>query len=196
MVMHGKGSILEDVRMHRTKCAGLIKNVIPPTLKSDLIEDLSGKKYTLIVDESTDISLHKHLCILVRYFSDKKSDIVTTFLSLIHVLKAAGGNIFNLIEEEITRSNQSLANCIGFASDGASAMVGCKNSVWSRPEKVSPQCVQLKCTCHSLALCVQYAVSKLPSTIGFLLSEILRWFCNSEIRREAYKKLLTKIRHI
>jgi hypothetical protein len=49
--------------------------------------------------------------------------------------------------------------------------------------------VQHKCICHSLALCIQYAVSNLPSNIGFLLSEIPSWFRHSELRREAYKEL-------
>jgi len=69
---------------------------------------------------------------------------------------------------------------------------GCNNSVWSRLKTVCPFCVQLKCICHSLALCIQYAVSKLPSNNGFLLSEIPNWFHHSELRREAYKKLFYK----
>jgi len=80
----------------------------------------------------------------------------------------------------------SLANCIGFAKVGASNMVECNNSVCSR---LSPFCVPLKCICHSLALCIQYTVSKLPSNIGFLLSEIPKWLRHSELRREAYKEL-------
>ena len=36
---------------------------------------------------------------------------------------------------------------------------------------------------------MQHAVSKLPSNIGFLLSEIAHWFRHSELRREAYKEL-------
>ena len=43
--------------------------------------------------------------------------------------------MFNLIDEEIKTCGQSLANCIGFATDGASNMVGCNNSVWSRLQK-------------------------------------------------------------
>jgi len=88
------------------------------------------------------------------------------------VQEATGEKMFNLIDEEIKICGQSLANCIGFATDGASNMVGCNNSVWSRVRAVSPFCMQLKCICHSLVMCIQYAVSKLPSNIVFLLSEI------------------------
>jgi hypothetical protein len=109
---------------------------------------------------------------------------------LIPVPECTGEKIFNLIDEEIKRCGQSLANCIGFALDGASNMVGCYNSVWSRLKAVSPFRVQHKCICHSLALCIQYAVSKLPSNIGFLLSEIPNWFRHSELDEKQANNLL------
>jgi len=86
--------------------------------------------------------------------------------------EATGEKIFNLIDKGIKRCGQRLSSCVGFATDSASNMVGCNNSVWARLKAVSPFCVHLKCICHSLALCIHYAVSKLPSNIGFLLSEI------------------------
>jgi hypothetical protein len=117
-------------------------------------------KYASISDESTDISTQKHLCTLVRFFSDKRKEIVTGFIGLIPMQEATGERMYNLIDEEIKRCGQSLASYIGFATDGASNMVGCNNSVWSRLK--APFCVHLKCICHSLALCIQYAISKLP----------------------------------
>ena len=145
--------------------------------------------FTLSGDESTDISTH--MCTIVRFLNDRRKEIVTGFIGLIPVQEATGENILNLIDKEIKRCGQSLDNCIAFAMDGASNMVGCNNSVWSRLKVVSPFCVQLKCNCHSLALYIQYAVSKLPSNIGFLVSEIPNWFRHSELRQEAYKELFS-----
>jgi len=105
------------------------------------------------------------------------------------VQEATGEKIFNLIDEEIKKCGQSHANCIAFATDDASNMVRCIYSMWYRLKVESPFCVQHKCICHSLVLCIQYAVSKLPSYIGFLLSEIPSWFHHSELRREAHKEL-------
>ena len=68
-------------------------------------------------------------------------------------------------------------------------MVGKNNSVWSRLKQAAPDCELFKCICHSLALCIQHAVEKLPSNICFLLSEIPNWFKNSDVRRERYKEL-------
>ena len=189
MVAHESGSTLGQKKLHRTKCMALIKNVISPELKSDLIKDIQNKKFTLTINKSTDVSTQKYLCILVSYLSDKTNQITNSFLSLIPVQEATGDNIFSLIKVEIESCNQDLKNCIGFSSDGASNMVGCNNSVWSRIRDVSPSCVQYRCVCHSLALCIKYAVSKLPSSIGFLLTEIPNWFRHSNLRREAFKHL-------
>jgi len=67
----------------------------------------------------------------VQFLSDRRKEFVTGFIGLIPVQEATGEKMFNLIEEEIRRYGQSPANCIGFATDGASNMVGCNNSLWS-----------------------------------------------------------------
>jgi hypothetical protein len=99
---------------------------------------------------------------LVRFLSDKRKETVTGFIGLIPMQAASGDKILNLIDKKIKRCAQSLANCTGFATDGASNTVWCNNPVWSRLKTVSPFCAQLKCICHSLALCIRCAVSKLP----------------------------------
>ena len=87
--------------------------------------------------------------------------------------KATGNNIFYLIYEEISRFGQLYTNCIVFASDCASSMLGCNSSVWSETKEAALLCLRLKCICHTLALRFQNAVSMLPSNMGFLLSKIL-----------------------
>ena len=74
---HGSGSVWENTKLHRTRCVGLIRNVISPALKEDMKKDIKDKWFALIVYESTDISVQKYLSVLVRYFSDKKLAITT-----------------------------------------------------------------------------------------------------------------------
>ena len=90
---------------------------------------------------------------------------------------------------ELTAVDQTLKNSIGFTSDGAASMVGGENSVWPRLKNTSPNCLQMKCICHYLNLCIEHAFSKLPSDIRFLLTEVPLWFSNSAIRTEYFKAL-------
>lgn len=64
----GKGTKLEKLQIHRTKCSKLIANVLAPAILSDLIEDIKTCKsgYSLIVDESTDITVKKFMGICIR----------------------------------------------------------------------------------------------------------------------------------
>ena len=51
--------IAAHLSMHRTKCTGLIKNLIGSCLLQELLNDVGESFYSLIIDESTDISQEK-----------------------------------------------------------------------------------------------------------------------------------------
>ncbi|KAH9382689.1 hypothetical protein HPB48_023245 [Haemaphysalis longicornis] len=56
--------------MHRTKCAAVIKNVLAPHFKHKLdkmVKEAPG--YSLMLDESTDVSATKHLSISVCFYN-------------------------------------------------------------------------------------------------------------------------------
>ncbi|XP_011862741.1 PREDICTED: uncharacterized protein LOC105559223, partial [Vollenhovia emeryi] len=52
---------VEQIQLGRTKCTGIIKNIIAPHFISDLREDIGDSPYSLLIDESTDISVSKQL---------------------------------------------------------------------------------------------------------------------------------------
>ena len=191
MVQHGKGSKLEKIKLHRTKCSLLVKKVISPALYQDLCADMAGQKYCVILDESTDVSCNKLLCVIIRYHSKSEKRIMTSFLSLIPVVKATGKDLFEALKSCLEQSGLDLVNCIGYASDGASVMVGEHDSVWSRIKAASPNCVLIKCICHSFSLCIKHAFEKMPANLGFMLSEIPKRFSKSIVRHDAYKQLFT-----
>ena len=167
-----------------------------PELQSEIFKELSQEdvKYSLIVDESTDVSCQKHLCVCVRYFSISANDMKTVFLGLIPVTSTTGEDLFQAISKFMADRDIKLVNCIGFASDDASNMVGAHNSVWSRLKAAAPQCILSKCVCHSLALCAQHAFGKLPSNLEYMLHEIPKWFRNSNLRREEYQAVFDVMR--
>ena len=156
-------------------------------MKKDLVQVMKDRKYCLLIDKSTDVGNIKFLVICVRYVSLTKNEIATAFVSLLSVSDTTAATIFNEIVQELTKCDLSISDCIGFGSDGAAAMVGEHNSVFSRIREASPQCVQIKCVCHSLAF--QHAFGKLPAHVGYLLSEIPIWFSNSSLRRDAFVNL-------
>ena len=74
---------LKNIKLHRTKCSMLIKNVLAPSMLEALIEEIGNYPYSIIIDESTDLSTQKVLCIMLRFFSHKTRQVVTTFYRII-----------------------------------------------------------------------------------------------------------------
>ena len=58
----------------KTKCSEIIKNVLGPYFHINLIEDIADGNYTLLLDESNNITVNKILGIAAIYFgkSSKK----------------------------------------------------------------------------------------------------------------------------
>jgi len=57
--------------MKPTKCIALVKKVLSPFFQSDLRNDLQTTPYSILVDESTDISTTKILAVSAKYYSVK-----------------------------------------------------------------------------------------------------------------------------
>lgn len=79
-----------------TKCTASLNSVVSPSLRDELVSDMKGKTFSLMVDESTDVGVEKLLAVCARYFSEKSSKIKTTFLGLYLVVQATGKPFFSL----------------------------------------------------------------------------------------------------
>ncbi len=62
-----KTDFLHGIKHHRTKCSNILTNVVHPCLHDSVIKDIQQTSFSLIIDESTDVSVTKHLCMCVRY---------------------------------------------------------------------------------------------------------------------------------
>ncbi|KAJ8945221.1 hypothetical protein NQ314_009290 [Rhamnusium bicolor] len=149
--------------MKRTKGTAVITNVIGETEKNELTEKISDCPFSLLSDESTDLSCTKSSVIIVRYFGEEKGCIVSQFWDLVQVLKpgkttvADAEHLYRTIIESLKKRNTPLDNLIGFGSDGCNVMMGGDNLVASRLKRDFPGITVLKCLCHSLYLCASHA---------------------------------------
>lgn len=99
----GKGTALANLKLHRTKCSSLIQNVIAPVLLEELVQDIIlyldiGTNYfSLIIDESTDVSVFKYLCLCIKYFSSKTESIIIQYLGIIEVVSCSADSLYDYI---------------------------------------------------------------------------------------------------
>ena len=63
------GDILNDCspKLGRTKASMIIKNVMSPAYREDLIAKVKGKPFSLIINEATDCSMKKTLGLIIRF---------------------------------------------------------------------------------------------------------------------------------
>lgn len=80
-------------------------------------------------------------------------------------------------------------NMIGFASDGASVMMGCNNSVMTLLKRDIPSLFVMKCVCHSLALCVSHATEQLPPDLEVTIRETYSYLKYSAKRLKNFEVL-------
>lgn len=48
-----------SLKLHRTKCMGLIMNVISPCMLDELIQDVGKSHFSMMIDESTTVDTKK-----------------------------------------------------------------------------------------------------------------------------------------
>lgn len=94
-----------DIKLHRTKCTNIIKNVLAPHFIKEIVTDLGDQEYSLLLDESTDISVVKLLGISIRYFSRSSKKIISTFLGLVEIEDGSANSIVNGIKQVLLRLN-------------------------------------------------------------------------------------------
>ncbi|XP_042894354.1 uncharacterized protein LOC122268140 [Penaeus japonicus] len=155
-----------------------------------LRKDIGNNHYSLLLDESTDISDTKYLGIAIIYNDEQKEKIVSTFLSLSELQEANAEGIVTTLKKTLDDFGLDLKRMRGIGTDNASVMVGINNGVYEKLRKDVPDLVLIRCVCHSLQLSVSAAtVDALPRNLDFLISETYNWFSRSSSRQATYRKM-------
>lgn len=171
----------------RTKTTAVICSAIGLTEKEKVIELMKTCKFSIIVDETTDISAVKLLAIVVRIFCN--SAVHDLFYELIEVEKADAIFLYNAIKNSFEENNINYKNnMIGFASDGANVMAGERLSVAALFKQDIPHLFVLKCVCHSFHLCCSYATQKIPEYVEQFVNDVHNYFNKSSKRIAEYSK--------
>ncbi|XP_015121770.1 uncharacterized protein LOC107044415 [Diachasma alloeum] len=184
--------IVQNMNLKRTKGRAIALNVISVSAKNKLGDKLKATKFSVLSDESTDISTKKCSCIMVRFYDDETGRIATKFWSICDVLvpgkvtsvsaeRLYECSMLSFVEQQIPK-----ANIIGFGSDGCSVMMGKNNSVASRLKTDLPGITISKCLCHSLHICASTVCEELPRTAENLARNINYYFTSSCKRQSEF----------
>lgn len=180
--------IAQNIKCGRTKATSMINQVIGPYVKQDISKELRQKNFSLIIDETTDVSTSKCLVLITRHFHNNLGQIVDQFFGLIEVKKSDAEEIFTAIKEHFKSNKIPFQNIIGLASDNAAVMSGNITGVKTKFQNENKDIFFLGCTCHSLHLCASAACKVLPSYIEKVVKNIYNHFSHSPKRVGAFKE--------
>ncbi|KAG0430474.1 hypothetical protein HPB47_022676 [Ixodes persulcatus] len=158
-----------NIRMHRTKCTNVVKNVLGPHFEALLREDVCDQKYSFQIDESTDISLINVLGIVIRYFFLSSFEVVSTFLDLQELQQCNAEAIASALLDGLRAKGLKPENLVGVGVDNASVMTGVNSCVYTRLRQDLSHLVMVQCVFHSVQLAVSLASSCLPRNVEFLV---------------------------
>jgi hypothetical protein len=117
-------------KLHRTKCQNIVVHVIANHFQETLVVDIQNSfHFSLLLDESTDITVDKMLGFTIRYFSEPKNSIVSTFLGLNEVDSGKAEDIVNVLIIHLQKNKIDIKKLKGIGSDNASTMVGSSSGV-------------------------------------------------------------------
>lgn len=175
--------VAESMQLSRTKCTMIIQNVLADVITNQLKHQIKDKKVSVLLDEASDVSNKKLLCILVKYIHGNK--IKTQVLGLKEVDSDHGTakGLYTLLEDSLTEFNIKAKNVVGYCADNASVMMGPKESVKQYLLNSNPHLISNGCICHTIHLVAVSAAACLPEKLDNFLHNICTYFSRSPKRQ-------------
>lgn len=190
--------IAKNFSCKRTKAAALTYNVLKPQVEKEMHAELascvnirSRPVFSIVIDESTDVTSTKVLAVVIKYCSEKKQclQVKTKFLALMDLEGESAQNLFDALSQSLTNANLDIKHCIGFGADTTNVMFGNEGGVIAKIREVNPHCVFVKCVCHSIALAVSHASKNtLPRSLNQIVKEVYGYFAHSSKRQREFQE--------
>lgn len=144
-----------------------MQEAICKVISSDVIKELKEAKfYSVLLDESTDISVQQNLLIFVRHVN-ALGEPVTKYLQIEKLKGATAEIIYTVLQNVLQQHGLGLSSCVAVATDGAANMTGSKSGVTTRMKKDHAHIVAIHCVAHRLALAAGKAADEVPYLIKY-----------------------------
>ncbi|GBN95919.1 repressor of the inhibitor of the protein kinase [Araneus ventricosus] len=148
--------------------------------------------YSVLADETTDISQIKQFSLCVRYVEDQSYKIREDFPTCVPVYDVTGEGLANTVLETLSILGLDLKKMRGQGYDGAATVRGQFRGVQASIKEKPPLALYTHCSSHGLNLCLSNA-SNIPSIRNCMdvIKEVYRFFHMSAKRTEILKSMIS-----
>ena len=179
---------LRDVKLGKQKATNLIRQVLGFYSVKECVTKLKSNKFSLIIDETTDLSTTSQLAILGTFFNEQNFHLEIILIDLVPLANGTANTIYNTLIESLKEKGIPMKNIIGFCADTCNVMFGINHSVAQLLVRDYPWIIAIKCSCHLIHLCCSYASKMLPNSVEDLCRNIFSHFNMSSKRTESFKE--------
>ena len=106
-----------------------------------------------MIDESTDISRHQQISLVIR-FTDDLFNVYDRFIGFERATDTSGEGLFHLVMEWLNKLDLDVKCIVSQCFDGASSMRGPCKGVANRVSQIVPTALYVHCNGHVLNLCL------------------------------------------
>jgi len=139
--------------------------------------------FSVTCDESTDCGGEKNLIVMARYVSG--SAIRVRMLGVVELTAGTSDAVLAALLRVIKDFGLDYRDMVGFASDGASVMLGCRNGVATQLKTKIPRLVTSHCPAHRLNLAAEAAEGPYEEERMSVVTAIYSFFNKSLPRQQA-----------
>lgn len=147
--------------------------------------------HILIVDESTDITVHKMLVIYIKYREENNVNYKTVFGGIIQLTACTAQDIVQAITQFYSKHELDMQKMVMLTSDGASVMLGKHNGVAALLKRQIPHLTEQHCVAHREYLGIDCAWKDVPlmRDVETLHRTVYSTFSRSTVKRRKLEDL-------
>lgn len=189
---------LQNCPRNATYTSSVIQNQIIDIIGSIIIKKLvnkinQAKCFTVLADETCDISGIEQFSLCVRYYDSDTNMMREDFLKFVPVVDVTGNGLAEVLIDSLKNIGLDLNFLRGQGYDGASAMRGHFNGVQAVVRRSYPLAVYSHCSSHSLNLAISDAcnIKSIRNATGTL--QAIYVFFKTPKRQNVLKKTIDEI---
>ena len=124
-----KDKTLAITTMGKQKTTNIIRQLLRFQFLKNTVHILRDTKFSIIIDETTDVSTKSQLAIIGSLFDDTKHEVHSVLIDLLEISDGRAVTISDSIVASLTEKKIPMKNVIAFCADTCNVMFGQHHSV-------------------------------------------------------------------
>ncbi|XP_022861534.1 zinc finger MYM-type protein 1-like, partial [Olea europaea var. sylvestris] len=158
----------ENLKLTSPRVQKDIVSAISSEILNVIIKDIGDSLFSIIIDESRDISVKEQMSVVIRYV--KSGRVLEHFIGVIHVSSTTAISLQIGIDQLFSTHSLCISNLRGQGYDGASNMRGEYNGLKTLILNENPSAYYIHCFAHQLQLALIAVAQKHPKIEIFFTS--------------------------